>query len=47
MSFLVNEIFCSIQGEGSRAGRPCLFIRLTGCPMRCSYCDTTYAYRRG
>jgi len=47
MDFLVNEIFFSIQGEGSRAGRPCLFIRLTGCPLRCRYCDTTYAYDEG
>jgi 7-carboxy-7-deazaguanine synthase len=47
MKFVVNEIFFSIQGEGSRAGRPCLFIRLTGCPLRCVYCDTTYAYREG
>jgi 7-carboxy-7-deazaguanine synthase len=45
--FKVNEIFFSIQGEGSRAGRPCLFIRLTGCPLRCVYCDTTYAFNEG
>jgi 7-carboxy-7-deazaguanine synthase len=45
--FKVNEIFYSIQGEGSRAGRPCLFIRLTGCPLRCVYCDTTYAFFEG
>jgi len=45
--FKVNEIFLSIQGEGSRAGRPCLFIRLTGCPLRCVYCDTTYAFNEG
>lgn len=45
--FKVNEIFTSIQGEGSRAGRLCLFIRLTGCPLRCVYCDTTYAYSEG
>jgi 7-carboxy-7-deazaguanine synthase len=45
--FKVNEIFKSIQGEGSRAGRPCLFIRLTGCPLRCTYCDTTYAFFEG
>ena len=47
MRFKVNEIFNSIQGEGSRAGRPCLFIRLTGCPLRCTYCDTTYAFHEG
>lgn len=47
MRFKVNEIFYSIQGEGSRAGRPCLFIRLTGCPLRCVYCDTTYAFHEG
>lgn len=45
--FKVNEVFVSIQGEGSRAGRPCLFIRLTGCPLRCVYCDTTYAFNEG
>jgi 7-carboxy-7-deazaguanine synthase len=45
--FKVNEIFFSIQGEGSRAGRPCLFIRLTGCPLRCVYCDTAYAFYGG
>jgi len=45
--FKVNEIFQSIQGEGSRAGRPCLFIRLTGCPLRCVYCDTAYAFHEG
>jgi len=45
--FKVNEIFFSIQGEGSRAGRPCLFIRLSGCPLRCVYCDTTYAFFEG
>ena len=47
MQFKVNEIFYSVQGEGSRAGRPCAFIRLTGCPLRCAYCDTTYAYLEG
>jgi 7-carboxy-7-deazaguanine synthase len=44
---LVNEIFYSIQGEGTRAGLPCAFIRLTGCPLRCSYCDTAYAFSEG
>jgi 7-carboxy-7-deazaguanine synthase len=47
VQFKVNEIFHSIQGEGSRAGRPCLFIRLTGCPLRCTYCDTAYAFHEG
>jgi len=43
----VNEIFYSIQGESSYAGVPCVFIRLTGCNLRCSYCDTEYAYDEG
>ena len=47
MALKVNEIFHSIQGESSYAGQPCVFIRLTGCNLRCSYCDTTYAYEEG
>ena len=47
MKFKVNEVFHSIQGEGARIGRPCLFIRLTGCPLRCVYCDTAYAFYDG
>jgi len=43
----VNEIFYSIQGESTFAGFPCIFIRLTGCNLRCTYCDTTYAYEEG
>ena len=43
----VNEIFYSIQGESTFAGFPCIFIRLTGCNLRCRYCDTTYAYEEG
>lgn len=43
----VNEIFHSIQGESSHAGRPCVFVRLTGCDLRCSWCDTPYAFDEG
>lgn len=47
MPLQVNEIFYSIQGESSYAGRPCAFIRMTGCNLRCAYCDTQYAYEDG
>lgn len=43
----VNEIFLSLQGETSRVGLPTVFVRLTGCPLRCSYCDTEYAFYNG
>jgi 7-carboxy-7-deazaguanine synthase len=43
----VTEIFHSIQGESTWAGRPCVFVRLTGCPLRCSWCDTDYAFYGG
>jgi 7-carboxy-7-deazaguanine synthase len=47
MTLIVNEIFYSIQGESLNAGRPCVFVRLAGCNLRCNYCDTTYAYEEG
>lgn len=47
MSLIVNEIFYSIQGESTYAGRPCVFVRLTGCNLRCDWCDTVYAYDEG
>ncbi|HEV3142113.1 MAG TPA: radical SAM protein [Vicinamibacterales bacterium] len=43
----VNEIFYSIQGESTRAGEPCVFVRLTACDLRCSWCDTPYAFHEG
>ncbi len=43
----VNEIFHSVQGESSHSGRPCVFVRLTYCNLRCSYCDTEYAFYEG
>lgn len=43
----VTEIFHSIQGESTHAGEPCVFVRLTGCPLRCTWCDTAYAFYGG
>ena len=43
----VTEIFYSIQGESTRAGRPCVFVRLTACDLRCTWCDTPYAFHDG
>jgi 7-carboxy-7-deazaguanine synthase len=43
----ITEIFYSIQGESSYAGQPCVFVRLTGCPLRCAWCDTDYAFYGG
>ena len=47
VELIINEIFYSIQGESSRIGLPTIFIRLTGCPLRCQYCDTEYAFYEG
>lgn len=44
---VLNEIFYSLQGESSRQGLPCVLVRLTGCNLRCGYCDTPYAYQEG
>ena len=44
---VVNEIYLSLQGESTFAGLPCIFVRLTGCDLRCSYCDTAYAFTEG
>jgi 7-carboxy-7-deazaguanine synthase len=47
MDLRITEIFLSIQGESSHAGRPCSFVRLTGCPMRCTWCDSVYTFTGG
>jgi len=47
MSLRIFEIFHSLQGESSRVGLPTVFVRLTGCPLRCGYCDTAYAFHGG
>lgn len=46
-SLVVNEIYLSLQGESTFAGLPCIFIRMTACDLRCSYCDTAYAFKEG
>jgi 7-carboxy-7-deazaguanine synthase len=46
-TLIVNEIFFSIQGESTRVGLPCVFVRLTACDLRCSWCDTAYAFEEG
>ena len=47
VSLRLTEIFHSLQGEARSVGRPTVFIRLTGCPLRCLYCDTAYAFEGG
>ena len=46
-TLLINEIYLSLQGESTFAGLPCVFVRLTACNLRCSYCDTAYAFKQG
>jgi len=46
-SLVVNEIYLSLQGESTFAGLPCVFVRMTACDLRCSYCDTAYAFKEG
>ena len=47
MALRITEVFYSLQGEASRVGLPTVFVRLTGCPLRCSWCDTTYSFTGG
>lgn len=47
LTLRLTEIFCSLQGESSWVGLPTVFVRLTGCPLRCGYCDTTYSFHGG
>ena len=46
-TLVVNEVYLSVQGESTFAGLPCVFVRLTACNLRCSYCDTAYAFTEG
>src|ERR1051325_10272615 len=46
-ALIINEIYLSLQGESTFAGLPCIFVRLTACNLRCSYCDTAYAFTEG
>ena len=46
-TLFITEIFKSLQGEGTRSGLPSVFIRLSGCPLRCTWCDTTYSFKKG
>jgi len=46
-TLIINEIFFSVQGESTNIGRPCIFIRLTACDLRCAWCDTAYAFNEG
>jgi len=47
MNLRITEIFLSLQGESRSVGLPTVFVRLTGCPLRCQYCDTAYAFHGG
>src|SRR6202007_54821 len=46
-ALVINDIYLSLQGESTLAGLPCVFVRLTACDLRCSYCDTAYAFTEG